>query len=79
MMMIIEYVKSDGVICILGDLNANVGDEKYLNIVGLHGFGRRNEREERLPRFCQENKLLIANTWFQQPVIQLSNRLHHVQ
>ena len=25
----IKYAKSDEVICIMGDLNANVGDEKY--------------------------------------------------
>ena len=38
------------------------------DIVGMHGLGRRNERGERLIQFCQENKLIIANTWFQQPV-----------
>ena len=34
-------------------------------------MGRRNERGERLIQFCQENKLIIANTWFQQPVRKL--------
>ena len=34
-------------------------------IKGMHGLGRRNERGERLIQFCQENKLIIANTWFQ--------------
>ena len=46
----------------MGDLNANVGDERYQNIVGRHGLGRRSEREERLIQFCQEKKLIIANT-----------------
>ena len=55
----------------MGDLNAKVGDERYQNIVGMHGLGRRNERGERLIQFCQENKLIIANTWFQQPVRKL--------
>ena len=64
----IKYAKSDEVICIMGDLNAYVGDERYQNIVGMHGLSRRNERGERLIQFCQENKLFIANTWFQQPV-----------
>ena len=64
----IKYAKSDEVICIMGYLNAKVGDERYQNIVGMHGLGRRNEREEGLIQFCQENKLIIANTWFQQPV-----------
>ena len=52
----------------MGDLNAKVGDERFQNIVGMHGLGRRNERGERLIQFCQENTLIIANTWFQQPV-----------
>ena len=30
----------------MGDLNAKVGDERYQNIVGRHGLGRRNERGE---------------------------------
>ena len=67
----IEYAKSDEVICIMGDLNAKVADERYQNIVGMHGLGRRNERGERLIQFCQENKLIIANTWFQQSVRKL--------
>ena len=48
-----------------------VGDERYQNIVGMHGLGRGNERGERVIQFCQENKLLIANMWFQQPVRKL--------
>ena len=31
----IKYTKSDEVICIMGDLNAKVGDERYQNIVGV--------------------------------------------
>ena len=46
----------------MGDLNANVADKRYQNTVGMHGLGRRNERGERLIQFCQENKLIIANT-----------------
>ena len=67
----IKYAKSDEVICIMGDLNAKVGHERYQNIVGMHGLGRRNERGEQLTQFGQENKLLIANTWFQHPVRKL--------
>ena len=64
----IKYAKSDEVICIMADVNAKVGDERYQNIVAMHGLGRINERGERLIEFCQEYKLIIANTWFQQPV-----------
>ena len=65
-----KYAKSDEdeVICIMADLNAKVGDERYENIVGMHALDRRNERGERLIQFCKGNKLIIANTWFQQPV-----------
>ena len=52
----IKYAKSDNVICIMGDLNAKVGDERYQNTVGMHGLGRRNERGERLIQFCRKNK-----------------------
>ena len=44
----IKYAKSDEAIRIMGDLNAKVGDERYQNIVGMHGLGQRNERGERL-------------------------------
>ena len=37
----------------------------------MHGLGRGNERGERLIQFCQENKLIIANTWFKPPVRKL--------
>ena len=67
----IKYAKSDEVVCIMGDFNAKVGDERYQNIVGMHGLGRRNKRGERLIQFCNENKLIIANSWFQQPVRKL--------
>ena len=50
----IKYAKSDEVICIMGDLNAKVAYERYQNIVGMHGLGRRNERGERLIQFCRK-------------------------
>ena len=53
----IKYAKSDEVICIMGDLNAKVGDERYQNIVGMHGLRLRNERGERLILFCQGKKV----------------------
>ena len=32
----IKYAKSDEVTCIMGGMNAKVGDEKYQNMVGMH-------------------------------------------
>ena len=66
----IKYAKSDEVICIMGDSNAKVGNERYQNSKNAW-LGRRNKRGERLVQFCQENKLIIANTWLQQPVRKL--------
>ena len=66
-----KYAKSDGVICMMRDLYAKVGHERYQNIVGMHGLGRINEMIKRLIQFWQNNKLIIANTWFQQPVRKL--------
>ena len=35
-------------------------------VTGKFGLGIRNEAGQRLIEFCQENKLVIANTFFQQ-------------
>ena len=43
----------------------------FILFLFMHGLGRRNEKGERLIQFCQENKLIIANTGFQQPVRKL--------
>ena len=67
----IKYAKSDEVISIMGDLNAKVSDAGYQNKVAMHCMGRRNKRGDRLIQYCQEKKLIIANTWFQHPVRKL--------
>ena len=35
---VIKYAKSDEVLCVMGDLNAKVGYERYQNLVGMHGW-----------------------------------------
>ena len=72
-----KYAKWDEVICITGYFNTKVGDEWYQNIVGMHGLGRRKEMGELLIQFCHENKLIIANTWFKQPVRKLHTLKSH--
>ena len=64
----IKSVKSDDVLCVMGDLNAKVGDKKVTNITGNYGLGDKNERGERLIQFCEQNNLTIANTLFKQPI-----------
>ena len=50
----------------MGDLNAKVGNGRVGNTVGPFGLGIKNDRAERFVEFCQENDLVIANTWFKQ-------------
>lgn len=51
---------------IMGDWNSVVGDSNVDNVVGKFGYGRRNERGERLIEFCKEYGFWISNTWFKQ-------------
>ena len=53
------------VLFIIGDWNARVGSQEIPGITGKFDFGVQNEAGQRLTEFCQENRLLIANTLFQ--------------
>jgi hypothetical protein len=44
-----------------------VGDESYQNIVGPHGLGRRNHRDQMLSDFGERYGLVITNTSFKKP------------
>ena len=43
----------------------NVGSQETPGVTGKFGLGIRNEAGQRLIEFCQENALVIANTFFQ--------------
>ena len=51
---------------IIGDWNAKVGSQEIPRVTGEFGLGVQNKAGQRLPEFCQENTLVIANTLFQQ-------------
>ena len=51
--------------------NARVGNQEIPRITGKVGLGIQNEARQRLREFCQKNMLVIADTFFQQPKIQL--------
>ena len=51
---------------IIGDWNAKVGSQEITEVTGKFGLGVQNKADERLTEFCQENTLVIANTYFQQ-------------
>ena len=48
------------------DWNAKVGSQETPGIIGKFGLGIQNEAGQRLIEFCQENALVIANTYFHQ-------------
>ena len=48
------------------DWNAKVGSQETPGVTGKLGLGAQNEAGQRLIEFCQENALVIANTFFKQ-------------
>ena len=62
-----SYVKCGEAVIAMGDFNAQVGYGEHLDITGQFGLGSRNERGSRLLQFCEENNMMIANTYFQHP------------
>lgn len=63
---IIENVKGEENLVIMGDWNVVVGEEKVNNVTGAFGLGRRNERGEQLLEFCAKHNLIVTNTCFNQ-------------
>ena len=46
------------------DWNAKVGSQETPGVTGKFSLGVRNEAEQRLIEFCQQNALVIANTLY---------------
>ena len=63
---LLELIPKKDVLFITGDWNAKVGSQEIPGVIGKFGLGIRNEAEQMLIEFCQENTLVIANTLFQQ-------------
>ena len=61
---LLEHTPQKDVLFIIGDWNAKVGSQETPGVTGKFGLGMRNEAGQRLIEFCQENTLLIANTFF---------------
>ena len=62
----LELTPKKDVFFIIGDWNAKVGSQETPGVTGKFGLGIRNEARQRLIEFCQENALVITNTFFQQ-------------
>ena len=63
---LLELTPQKDVLFIKGDWNAKVGSQETPAVTGKFGLGIRNEAEQRLIEFYQENALVITNTLFQQ-------------
>ena len=63
---LLELTPKKDVLFIIGEWNAKVGSQETPGVTGKFGLGVQNEEGQRLIEFCQENALVIANTFFQQ-------------
>ena len=62
----LELKPKKEVLFIIGDWNAKVGIQEIPEVTDKFGLGVQNEAGKWLTEFCQKNKLVIANTLFQQ-------------
>ena len=74
---LLELTPKKDVLFIIGDWNAKVGSQETLGVTGRFGLGVRNEAGQRLIEFCQENALVIANTFFQHTREDITTHGHH--
>ena len=63
---LLELTPKKDVLFIIGDWNAKVGSQETPGVTGKFGLRIQNEGGQRIIEFCQENKLVITNTVFQQ-------------
>ena len=63
---LLELIPQKDVLFIIGEWNAKVGSQEIPGVAGKFGLGVQNEAGQRLIDFCQNNALVIANTFFQQ-------------
>ena len=63
---LLELTPKKDVLFIIGDWNAKVGSQEIPGVTGKFGLVVQNETGQRLIEFCQENSLIVANTFFQQ-------------
>ena len=63
---VLELTPRKDVLFIIRDWNAKVGSQETPGITGKFVLGIWNEAGQRLIECCQENTLVIGNTFFQQ-------------
>ena len=60
---LLELTAKKDALFIIGEWNTKVGSQETPGVTGKFGLGVQNEAGQRLIEFCQENALVIANTW----------------
>ena len=68
---LLELTLPKDVLFTIGEWNAKPGSQEIPGVTGKLGLGVQNEAGQRLIEFCQENRLAIANTLFQETTLQL--------
>ena len=63
---LLEIIPPKDVLFIVGDWSAKVGCQEIPGVTGKFGLGVQNKAGKSLTEFCQENALVMANTFFQQ-------------
>ena len=63
---LLELTYQKDVLFIKRGLDAKVGSQEIPGVTGKFGLEVQNEAGQRLTEFCQENALVIGNTFFQQ-------------
>src|SRR5574341_671089 len=63
---LLELTPPKDVLFIIGVWNAKVESQETPGVTGKFGLGVQDEAGQRLIEFCQENTLIITNTFFQQ-------------
>ena len=63
---LLEPTPKKDVLFIIGDWTAKVGSQETPGVTGKVGLGVQNEARQKLTEICQENTLVMANTFIQQ-------------
>ena len=74
---LLELKHTKDVLFIIGDWNTKVGNQEIAGVTGKFGLGVQNEAGQKLIEFCQENAVVIANTYKSLPTKEDSIHGHH--
>ena len=75
---LLELTPKKVILLFQGDWNAKVGSQETPGVTGKFGLGVQNEAGQRLIEFCQENILVIANTYYSNTRDDSTHRHHQL-